>query len=511
MIKVMAKLLFRYIGAMAAVLIVLIILNQWQPETDETPPYVEVYEQGAVPIYFTSYEDIDETISSKIWQKTKERRNLKKFYKINVQKSDLIPLNRYIPDTRPQELNLPQASVVITYHNEWPSILLRTIFSVVDRTPKHLIKEIILVDDASTDPVTYDITKFLRKQTLDVPIVYKTMDSRSGLVRARLEAMKEIKGHVVVFLDSHMEVNRGWLEPLLLEISKDRRILVMGHLDYINSKTLDYNFIKDYRTRYGFDWRLHFFETYFRPSQTIDAVSTSTLPGVVAVGSAFAIDVSYFREIGMYDRGMKIWGGDNIELSIRIWSCGGRVLHAACSKVGHIARNQPYSFLDDRLNVELYNYKRIVEVWFDEYKEYVYDIYPQMKKIHPGDLSSQFAIRKQLFCKPFKWFLHNVWPELFPYKQNVEEWGMVVGRIQDSSPDLCLDNNRHLFPTPARLLVKPCTGDRVSQMMSLTKDEHLRTVLQCIVVAQENYDFVPLLHSCQDNKNISTWEYNVSM
>jgi polypeptide N-acetylgalactosaminyltransferase len=41
----------------------------------------------------------------------------------------------------------------------------------------------------------------------------------------------------------------------------------MGMLDYINSESLEYKFAPGYFTRYGFDWRLIFFETYFRPDQ----------------------------------------------------------------------------------------------------------------------------------------------------------------------------------------------------------------------------------------------------
>uniref|UniRef100_A0A8C7X339 Glycosyltransferase 2-like domain-containing protein n=1 Tax=Oryzias sinensis TaxID=183150 RepID=A0A8C7X339_9TELE len=44
---------------------------------------------------------------------------------------------------------LPSASVVICFFNEAFSALLRTVHSVLDRTPAYLLHEIILVDDQS--------------------------------------------------------------------------------------------------------------------------------------------------------------------------------------------------------------------------------------------------------------------------------------------------------------------------------------------------------------------------
>lgn len=73
--------------------------------------------------------------------------------------SDRMPLNRSLPDVRHAECkmidydkDLPSASVILIFNNEILSTLLRTVWSILNRTPEEYLKEIILIDDGSDLP-----------------------------------------------------------------------------------------------------------------------------------------------------------------------------------------------------------------------------------------------------------------------------------------------------------------------------------------------------------------------
>jgi len=132
--------------------------------------------------------------------------------------------------------------------------LLRTVHSIFNRTAKELIREIILVDDHSTleelkDELQNYVSKFPKIKLV------RTIE-REGLIRGRMLGAKHATGDVLVFLDSHCEVNKEWLPPLLERIKDDRKTVVCPVIDIISSDTFEYQ--SSPLVRGGFNWGLHF-------------------------------------------------------------------------------------------------------------------------------------------------------------------------------------------------------------------------------------------------------------
>ncbi|XP_044149286.1 polypeptide N-acetylgalactosaminyltransferase 4-like [Bufo gargarizans] len=436
-------------------------------------------------------------------------------YAINIYLSDQISLHRHIQDNRMYECRsktynhrkLPTTSVIIAFYNEAMSTLLRTIHSVLETSPAVLLREIILVDDFS-DKV------FLKSQLADyisslerVRLVRTT--KREGLVRARLIGATYAIGDVLTFLDCHCECVNGWLEPLLERIGENETAVVCPVIDTIDWNTFEFYMQTGEPMIGGFDWRLTF-QWHAVPEQErqrrrsrIDPIRSPTM-----AGGLFAVSKKYFEYLGTYDMGMEVWGGENLELSFRVWQCGGTLEIHPCSHVGHVfPKKAPYA----RPNF-LQNTARAAEVWMDDYKEHFYNRNPPARKEKYGDISDRKIIRERLQCKNFDWYLRNVFPDLH-VPEDRPGWHGAVRSLGITSE--CLDYNAPDHnPTGAHLSLFGCHGQGGNQFFEYTTKREIRfnSVTELCAEVPEHQTYIGMRHCPKDDSPVPPniiWEFRL--
>ncbi|KAH8420919.1 hypothetical protein KR222_009465, partial [Zaprionus bogoriensis] len=450
------------------------------------------------------------------------------FYQYNRLLSDMLPAVRTLPQTRHDSCNsatysLPpfsvgKVSVVISFYDEARSVLLRTILTLISRTPEDYLHELIIIDDCSKDAELLESLHELISVTWRrLSLVFRRNTHRKGLIWSRNAAARLASGHYLLFLDSHCEVNDGWLEPLLDRLVQNACLAVSPLLDPIDPETLSYRH-GNVLLRGGFDWSLHF---HWLP-RVLDAEEPPerayTSPAFS--GGIMMISREWFFKLHGFNPHLQIWGGESIEFAIKLWLCGGQIEIVPCSRIGHIFRPRhafefPPQFdqqLDTAQATYLRNSKIIAESWLDEYKYLFYSLRPAAKRI-PLNLAQQQLeldlIKTGQRCHRFDWYMRHVNSELNVQHANFSALGILRNgdrclqvRTSSTEPRLLLAScyqldvaHWHLHretgqlstanglcmavelqtsgPTPARLSLEPCLSGEATLQRWRRRDTQL--------------------------------------
>ncbi|XP_072235101.1 polypeptide N-acetylgalactosaminyltransferase 11 [Leuresthes tenuis] len=447
----------------------------------------------------------------------------------NVLISTRLGHHRQLPDTRDPQcrdksypLALPSASVVVCFFNEAFSALLRTVHSVLDRTPAYLLHEIILVDDHSELEELKDGLNQYVQEELQGKVKLVRNQRREGLIRGRMIGASHATGEVLVFLDSHCEVNQAWLQPLLVPIQKDRRTVVCPVIDIISADTLAYS--PSPIVRGGFNWGLHFKWDPVPPSELNGPEGSSgPIRSPTMAGGLFAMNRKYFTELGQYDAGMDIWGGENLEISFRIWMCGGQLLIIPCSRVGHIFRKRrPYGSPGGQ-DTMAHNSLRLAHVWMDEYKEQYLSLRPELRDRSYGDISDRVALRKQLQCHSFRWYLDTVYPEMQTLANGNKQQPLFInkglrrpkvlqrGRLHNLATGRCLVAQGRVSQKGGAVVLRPCDPRDPEQDWAYDEEGQLVLAgLLCLDVSEVRTSDPPRLMKCHGSGGSQQWSLGKS-
>ncbi|KAK3088178.1 hypothetical protein FSP39_015729 [Pinctada imbricata] len=429
-----------------------------------------------------------------------------KQYLFNEFLSDLIPLRRQMPRdmVEPEcadfvyDKDLPEVSVIIPFRNEAWSTLLRTAHSVLDRSNPSLLKEIILVDDGST------LDHLKKKLDIYVSSLPKVklirLQETRGLMVSRQTGIDAAQSGVIIVMDSHIEVASGWLEPLLQRIKEDPKLLVFSKMGAVDGNTFGISSLpmQDPIWLPTFDFFMCEISVPTKSSYLRNRphhLAPIKSPGVQ--GMLFGSNRTFFQSLGGFDLGMKIWGAEQYELSVKTWMCGGSIEMIPCSHAAHVYRG--LAWIGDITKQKTVNNDRVIDVWMDKYKPIFYEMMGNKSQGGGGDVSERLRIREKNKCKPFQYFLDSIRQYVEYY---VPEDLKAKGALLNKGTGLCADGRTTDAFSGDHVILYTCHYLGNAQYWEISKNNELRHGTLCFL--KENN--LVAIKKCRYN-DFERWSY----
>ena len=276
-------------------------------------------------------------------------------------------------------------SVVMTALDE--PYVNKTIDDIIEKTGRRL-KEIIVIDDNSKEPVSHPEAKVIRN------------DRRRGLIWGRNHGTEIAKSDMIISIDPHCSVTKGWMAPMMNRLSQDYNCVVAPKTWQLNPETWTTGNRRNVGRATNWKWNLEF--------RWNNKAGGKITPAVC--GHCFAFTKAWWEESGRFDNEMRTWGGENIEFTLRTWLFGGSVELVNCFVSHWFKKKFQYTFPDGHLR---FNKCRVAEVWFDGYVNKFYDAIKQTRgSIDFGDIRDRLRIKAKKQVRSMDWFIDNIQPHL---------------------------------------------------------------------------------------------------
>ena len=239
----------------------------------------------------------------------------------------------------------PAVSIVIPTHNEGLDVL-ATVDCIL-RNSGVVPIQLIVVDDRSVD-VSADALRRLAAQGL----IELVIPIQAGAVAARNAGAKQARAAIIGFIDAHCYTPKNWLEPLLAEFERRPETAALSPVISCTDHLLNKG--------YGATWVSDELTMSWLP----ETATTAEVPFIG--GAATFVRRAIFEQLSGFDDGIVEWGCEDVELSIRLWLSGYKVVVVPQSTIYHKFRKH-YRYTINSTDL-LYNKMRMIFVHFDGHR-----------------------------------------------------------------------------------------------------------------------------------------------